>query len=780
MKILKKTLIILSILIILSLSINFISAEDIVNETSNDNNMSVGTYTDLYNNISATTDENPVLELNESYRFDSDVDNESFVDGVTISKSITLVGKEDTYIDGNFLASGLNIASNCNVILKNLTFKNGYSETVAGSILVGKNSTLLIENCVFDSNTAHNSNGGAIYGLDGTDIEIHNSLFINNTADRVSDLPWSKFKKGMGSAICMRIGSNLKLFDSIFKNHVAYVTTILIITWDDVNTEQSTLYVENCLFENNTAYSNGAIYLDEFGIAEIKNSIFRKNKSTDMGGTIVFDATKYATVTNCTFEDNDAIEGGGIYINTFDPKYDSHVEISDSTFNRNSVTKAGGGIFSIRGVTKVTNCNFNDNKAKMSGGGVYSNFNSIRITDCSFKRNTAEYGGGALLKSEVNIVSGCTFERNAASLNGGAIYSNAGKIQISNSRFTSNSGKSGGALFFKSEKQTVSSSTFERNTASENGGAVYAKNGTVHISGSSFTSNSAQNGGAAYLKAENNVVSTSTFQMNSASEIGGAIYSNNNLIKISGSKFNSNSAKNGGALYLKSDKNTVTTSSFVRNIASQTGGAIYSKMDAVSSSKCSYSKNIAKKASKVYGVYYAKVTKYVTAAGNVKIKVVITSPWKMSVSKKKIKIKTNKYSSKWVKTNSKGVYTFTIPKKVKATKKTLTIKIDEGFSVIKKFTDKDPGKITLSKKVKKSSKLEVTVKNSKSKNPISKTKFKVKIFTGKKYKKITVKTDSKGVFKIKMKKFSLGKHDISIYLSNKNYYINKKMSFEIK
>ena len=730
MKMLKKSLMILFISVILLMAINSINAQDINNTDDfrnselGDAEISVKTFTDLYNEINSTG-EGSTVELDGGYRFDSIIDSESFVDGVPISKNISLIGKNNAFLDGNFLASGLNISSNCNVVIKNIIFKNGYSEISGGAILVGKNSSLLIDNCTFHSNKVHNSNGGAIYGLDGTDIEINNSELYNNTAERLSDLPWNVFKSGMGSAICMRIGSNLRLNNTIVRDHIGYVTTILIITWDDVNTNQSTLYVDNCLFENNTAWSNGAIYLDEFGIAEIKNSVFKKNNSTFMGGTVVFDASNQATVINCTFEENQAIAGGGVYINTFDEKYGSTVDLIDSTFIRNSAIENGGAILSKYSKTNIVNCIFNENSPAIDGGAIYSKTSSINITNSNFIKNSGK--------------------------NGGAVYSKGNEIKIFNSTFNGNLGKKGGA--------------------------VYSKDDEIIISNSAFNENSAENGGSLFLKSMENIVSSSSFVNNHAFLGGGAIHASSESTSIIGCIFNGNSGSNGGSLFLTSGKNIVSSSSFVNNHASKKGGAIYSKMNAVSSHDCVYSKNSAPKAANVYGGYYAKVTRYVSASGKVMFKVALTPIWKMPKSHK-IQIKLTGIKTKWFKVNSKGIYTFVISKNKKIPKK-LKIKLDQGVCVVKKYIIKDSGKISLPKNVKKSSKLSVSIKNSQTKKPVKKTNFIVKVFTGKKYKTLKVKTDSKGILKINMKKFSKGKHDISFYLSNKNYYINKMLSFKI-
>lgn len=597
---------------------------DSISPMINDEN-NTKTFSNLSNLIDGV-DEGSVLELNQSYKFDSSLDNESYINGVVISKDITLIGNNNIFIDGSKIARGLNITSNCTVILKNIIFKNGYASSYGGgAIIVGKYSNLYIDNCTFYGNKVYNANGGAIYGLDCTNIEIHNCEFYNNTGVRVSNLAWKEYKCGMGSVICMRIGSNLKLFDSIVRDNIGSLTTILIITWDDVNINQSTLYIKNCSFVNNTAKSNGVIYLDEFGIAEIIDSVFKDNQVTYYGGTVVFDTSNSAIVKNCTFENNSAINGGAIFISSYNPQYKSHVKIMDSVFSENTAQDYGGAIVSKYCVTQINNVSFIENSASKSGGAIYSNLGSIKIIDSYFTDNSANYGGGLCLKTESNVLMNSLFKTNVAHISGGAVYSNAEKI---------------------------------------------------------------------------------------------------------------------------------------------------------STSGCIYSGNVAPKAAKIYGAYYAKITKYVAVNGDVKLKIILSSLWNMPLSQK-IKIKLSGYSSAWLKTNKYGKLIFTVPKNKKVTKQTLSIKMDEGVCFIKSYLYKSSAKITLSKTVKKNSKLKITLKNQANNQPFKKTKFKIKIYDGKRLKTYNLKTNSKGVIKISMKIFSKSNCKISFYLNNEKNYVYKKLSFKI-
>lgn len=88
-----------------------------------------------------------------------------------------------------------------------------------------------------------------------------------------------------------------------------------------------------------------------------------------------------------------------------------------------------------------------------------------------------------------------------------------------------------------------------------------------------------------------------------------------------------------------------------------------------------------------------------------------------------------------------------------------------------KLTAKAP-KVTY--KYKKSKYFKVTVKNGKN------IKIKVKVYTGKKAKTYTLKTNSKGIAKLNTKKLKVGKHKVVITSGNSNYKISAKSLITIK
>ena len=110
--------------------------------------------------------------------------------------------------------------------------------------------------------------------------------------------------------------------------------------------------------------------------------------------------------------------------------------------------------------------------------------------------------------------------------------------------------------------------------------------------------------------------------------------------------------------------------------------------------------------------------------------------------------------------------------------KSFTIKQISTKIVIKKAPAKlTPKKLTAKKGVKKYFK--VTVKNTKTKKVIKGVKVKIKVYTGKKYKTYTVKTNSKGIANLNVKSLKVGSHKVVVSSANK-YVVAKAAKSTIK
>lgn len=699
----------LLVILILFLTLNVVNAG---------NNTDVGSYSNLTEQINAV-DEGLTLNLTSNYQFNNDTDSEN---GVVISKNITVNGN-DSYIDGNHQARGFLINSNCNVVLENLIFKNCFSENCGGAIFLSCNSNLTLKNCSFHNNKVYNANGAAIVSKSSTNTDIYSCTFSNNVCIRESDLEWDQFKKGMGSALCVGINSTLNIYDSVFKNNNAYLSTILLISYDDVRYKVSRLFVSGCLFENNTSRTNAAIYLDELGKGEILNSVFRNNVATDSGGIVTLDASIQATVKDCLFEANKAFKGGAIYIHPFNG-------------NPSNVL--------------IDNCKFYKNVATENGGAIYANLANLKIVDSDFKQN-------------------------AASNKGGAIFAYKGVTNIISSNFNGNNARLGGAGYLLSDKIVAKNSAFDKNVASEKGGGIYSRTIKVSTSDCKYLNNRAPKFSnvcgifEATVKQTCNyfgdvkisVKLSSPWKASLAQKVKLKFISKSKTYKTGWLKTSSKGALNlrvpldlkcgKYSLEVKIDSGMCMHNPLTVNVIKAPVKLVSKKISAKYNSGKSFKVYVKNKKTKE-GVSWARVkmkvysgkshTLYFKADQNGLVKYDTS---KLSLGKHLVKL-------------SAG------DKNIKSKKAKSEIRISKGSC-----------KVVSPKEIKKHSNLNVKILTIISKKPIKKTKFQVSV----NFKKYNLKTDSNGVLKIKTSKLAKGKYHINIRLKNEVYDIDKRISCKI-
>ena len=153
------------------------------------------------------------------------------------------------------------------------------------------------------------------------------------------------------------------------------------------------------------------------------------------------------------------------------------------------------------------------------------------------------------------------------------------------------------------------------------------------------------------------------------------------------------------------------------------------------------------------------------------------------VSGEKLSVKFSNGKSATITTNSKGVATYNVPfnpGKYSVTVKTTSKYITQNsvtlknFVVAKTYLNLIPTKLSTSYGSGKY--FTVKVKNLFTKHLMSGVKLKLKVYTGKKYKTVTVTTASNGIAKYDVSKLSIGTHKVIISNANKYMQANKKTS----
>ena len=431
-----------------------------------------GTFKDLQVEIN-NSPAGSVLNLSRDY-------NGAYGTDIQLNKDLTINGQGHTLdcLDDECMAF---YSSSGNIVLKNLTIKNGHSiyKSHGGAIYIEGSAQYTIENCIFEDNWAYGF-GGAIYNRVNKPLSIINSQFNNN-----------KVKNFAGGAIYSIGDLNIQGSTFTSNNVPSYGGAIFC---------KSTTNIDSCLFESNMALKGsdgygGAIYSQR---VEIKNSTFNNNQAYQAGGAI------YAEIINInnnletepfnTFFTGNKVDmyGGALYAKEY-------INAVNTIFSNNGANY-GGAAFS-RGNINVRNCLFEYNNAtnnvlSCEGGAIRSEKTAI-INNVTFKNNYANNKGGAVYAKDVTITDTPSFfEGNTAKKYGGAIYTDKFNENVRWASFINNDAylKDGGAIYINKENHVIFSNCyFERNKCGGEGGAIYfdSRNSGVVLRYNIFIDNSA-------------------------------------------------------------------------------------------------------------------------------------------------------------------------------------------------------------------------------------------------------------------------------------------------
>ena len=434
---------------------------------------------------------------------------------------------------------GFNSSISTSVTINNLHFDGCGLEYVSTSRnfsvvdqleFVTSRASLYFENCVditLDSVTVTNSGGLAvqIYTTVGNNV-IRNSNFANNPGK-------AGVSRGGGIAIefpyCMP-------GDLSCKNGGSSVPLS--------NVSGSHYTIENCRFINNTADTA----LHPLWVV-LPYETYHSTAGQGGGLSVFFKGNaqnNHITVTDCLFQGNKAVYGGGAFIETQDEAYNNTIIIRGETqFIRNNAIQSGGGLklgfISISPASNNTRNRFILSSVKFchnsvkenSGGGVsYKTTrqlnmatanNTLSFRGCSWYNNVAKVGAAVDLSTLHLVVDGsvppvtfyddCNFEGNSVDyasavgkpLGSGTLYLDEIPVEFNSTvQFKSNGGTAivsiNARIIFTRSTQAY----FNSNTG-HNGGAIgiYAS-GFIEVhedTSFNFTNNSVTNeGGAIYAE----------------------------------------------------------------------------------------------------------------------------------------------------------------------------------------------------------------------------------------------------------------------------------------
>ena len=410
---------------------------ELATEDSNVVSVPVGTFTDLKNNITNSSNE---LNLISDYKYDEETDKNLYPPNkekyIEIKKPLFVINGNNHTIDADSKEGiGLFYLIGDNVIINDLTIKNVLATSIESE------SGLILNNVKFINSGITESK------IIGTSRNLTlNSCYMENIT---------------GSAVIMPNAESLTVKDSVFLNSQTK-------TKGFITSVTNNLILENCKFENITSEYGAALHSVAMNFANIDNCLFNNLHANITGGAIAlkgipfnddmrkYDITHetYVVIKNSVFSNiSSKKNGGAIFTDMGSAPFKvgnigGNVSIIDSSFI-NCKSEFGGAILHLNGNITLINSNFINNSASVAGGAVYTSYADLIIKDSSFYNNSASRYGGAIY-SELNTTSidNCSFISNKAEklseFNPSTIYSYDTAVYIRNS-------------FFNNSKQSISS-----------------------------------------------------------------------------------------------------------------------------------------------------------------------------------------------------------------------------------------------------------------------------------------------------------------------------------
>jgi len=284
-------------------------------------------------------------------------DNTSLLDaegggGAIYTKSLSVLTVKNSLFENNraFNQGGAisNLLSNMTVL--NSTFKNNRTTNLVGAAggaiyddgARGDSGFLTLKNNIFENNACPSGQGGAVFLFPYRNqaVEITGCSFTKNSAD-------------IGGGLWHRGGASPGIPDSEYPL--------------SNGPENTTLLFNNCVFDGNTAKSQGGgTWISYCIINEIHSCTF-KNNSAGLGGGVSLLTNRAFTFRNSTFNNNTAELAAGMATGGASEK----LTIQNCTFAANIASKYGGALAVPQNGTPVdiTNCTFANNQANNPGNG---------------------------------------------------------------------------------------------------------------------------------------------------------------------------------------------------------------------------------------------------------------------------------------------------------------------------------------------------------------------------------------------------------------------------
>ncbi|OHT04245.1 hypothetical protein TRFO_28293 [Tritrichomonas foetus] len=280
------------------------------------------------------------------------------------------------------------------IYLENCIFTECTSGTEGGGVSSGRgygssvygDNDMYLKKCTFTQ--CQSKHGGGIYFQDGTKVGDENTILEECTFDNC----YATDKEGY--AVSCR-SYTLSITNCTFKNHLQGSSPSDSFLYINMNEDDATPIIEDCIFENNL---NSNIHISSLQFVSFCRCKFINNEQQLSGSPLTIDSNWKITVINiseCEFYNNKGQQGGSLSISQH-----GKFTLWKCIFIANSAEN-GGAIYALKNSDSdsltIENCQIHAGSATGYGGAIYSTIPNTAIKSTNITQSTATQGSAIYL-----------------------------------------------------------------------------------------------------------------------------------------------------------------------------------------------------------------------------------------------------------------------------------------------------------------------------------------------------------------------------------------------